>query len=324
MAKKENWHFNKKEQHRLKRDILLKVAAECFNQKGISGTSLKDVAKKLGITDAALYYYVKNKEEVVTLCYARALDLGEHALDKAMDEGKDSLEKLQYYIRYQIEKVCDEEGPVAILSEIPSLEPEHQKQILSDSKKHTKRITQLLIDGIEEGSIAIHNPVITCDAILGALNWMPKWCKKENPFEKGYSAASDRAYAQFDWPMAKRNFLASMLPLLGSKLTEISFFKDTPPEGVQYFGSWNGSEELDFFVTRFVVGGYFLFVVFLDLRGNGADLDARGFQAPLADLEQLRAGLVVLQKLVQRNPLALHALHDLLQPRNRLLESEVL
>ncbi len=40
----------------LQRDRMLKAAATCFNQKGFSGTSLKDVAKHLGLTDAALYY----------------------------------------------------------------------------------------------------------------------------------------------------------------------------------------------------------------------------------------------------------------------------
>ncbi len=44
---------------------ILKAAATCFNQKGFSGTSLKDVSQQLGLTDAALYYYVKNKEELV-------------------------------------------------------------------------------------------------------------------------------------------------------------------------------------------------------------------------------------------------------------------
>ena len=176
-----NWHFNKTEQRRLKRDIVLKVAAECFNEKGISGTSLKDVARKLNITDAALYYYVKNKEELVTLCYMRALDLGEKALERAMEEGDNCLEQLQLYIKYQLEEVCGEDGPVAILSGIPSLKPEHQKSIRARSSKHTKRITQLLIDGKKEGSIAgTPNPVIACDALLGALNWTPKWFKKDS------------------------------------------------------------------------------------------------------------------------------------------------
>jgi len=34
-------------------------------------SGLKDVANILGLTDAALYYYVRNKEELVYLCYVR-------------------------------------------------------------------------------------------------------------------------------------------------------------------------------------------------------------------------------------------------------------
>ena len=97
-----DWHFDREQQRRMKRDKLLKVAADCFNQKGFSGTSLKDVAQKLNITDAALYYYVKNKEELVNLCYLRALDLGQSALDRAIEEGETPLLKLELFIRYQV------------------------------------------------------------------------------------------------------------------------------------------------------------------------------------------------------------------------------
>ena len=61
------------------RDRVLKAAAHCFNRKGYSGTSLKDVASILGLTDPALYYYVRNKEELVYLCYVRATELGKEA-----------------------------------------------------------------------------------------------------------------------------------------------------------------------------------------------------------------------------------------------------
>jgi AcrR family transcriptional regulator len=47
---------------RLKRNRMLRAAARCFNLKGYSGTSLKDVADLLGLTDAALYYYVRNMQ----------------------------------------------------------------------------------------------------------------------------------------------------------------------------------------------------------------------------------------------------------------------
>lgn len=171
--------FNRKEQHRLKRDVLLKVAADCFNRKGFSGTSLKDVARELNITDAALYYYIRNKEELVTLCYERALDIGEQALQRGIAEGNDSLERLRLYIRYQIETICGDDGPVAILSEIPALSEAHREEILKRSRTHTRRVTKLLTEGIKDGSICCADATITSNALLGALNWIPKWRRSE-------------------------------------------------------------------------------------------------------------------------------------------------
>ena len=74
------------------KDRMLRAAADCFNLKGHSGTSLRDVANLLGLTDAALYYYVRNKEELVYLCYVRAADVGREAMQRAVEEGGTGLE----------------------------------------------------------------------------------------------------------------------------------------------------------------------------------------------------------------------------------------
>jgi len=180
MATKKDWYFDKEEQRRMKRDKLLKEAAACFNQKGFSGTSLKDVAHRLNISDAAIYYYVKNKEELVHLCYIRALDLGEAALKRAIKEGGSPLERLELFVRYQIDEVCGEDGPVAIMSEIPALKPDHRDYVLERSTRHTKKITRLIKAGIADGTVSSPNPIASCDALLGALNWIPKWYRPES------------------------------------------------------------------------------------------------------------------------------------------------
>ena len=92
------------------RERLLRAAARCFNEKGYSGTSLKDVADHLGLTDAALYYYVKNKEELVYLCYLRAAELGREALDRAVAEGDNGLEQARLYIRYHVDIMVGDRG----------------------------------------------------------------------------------------------------------------------------------------------------------------------------------------------------------------------
>ena len=160
---------------RLKQNRMLKAAARCFNIKGYSGTSLKDVANLLGLTDAALYYYVRNKQELVYLCYVRAADVGREAMQRAIGEGEDGLETVRRYLRYHIEYMVGDQGPIAIMSEIPSLKPEHREEVLELSRKHSAAFEALLERGIGDGSIAPCDVRMTGNAIMGSLNWIPKW-----------------------------------------------------------------------------------------------------------------------------------------------------
>ncbi len=159
----------------LQRDRVLRAAAYCFNQKGYSGTSLKDVADILGLTDAALYYYVRNKEELVFQCYARTADIGRDAMNRATEEGKTGFDQVQLYIRYHIEFLVGERGPMAIMSEIPSLQADHRDEILEFSRAHSLRFETLLNTGIEDGSISPCDVRMTGNSIMGSINWIPKW-----------------------------------------------------------------------------------------------------------------------------------------------------
>ena len=160
---------------RLKRNRMLRAAARCFNLKGYSGTSLKDVADLLGLTDAALYYYVRNKQELVYLCYLRAADVGREAMQRAIGEGENGLDTVRRYLRYHIEYMVGDQGPIAIMSEIPSLEPQHRAEVLELSRKHGAAFEALLERGIADGSIAPCDVRMTGNAIMGSLNWIPKW-----------------------------------------------------------------------------------------------------------------------------------------------------
>ena len=159
----------------LQKDRMLRAAARCFNEKGYSGSSLKDVAAILGLTDAALYYYVRNKQELVYLCYLRAAELGWEALEDAIAEGGSGLEKIIRYLQNHVEIMVGERGPIAIMSEIPSLKPEHRKEVLHRSRRHSTAFEALIEEGIADGSVADCDVRMTGNAIMGAINWIPKW-----------------------------------------------------------------------------------------------------------------------------------------------------
>lgn len=157
------------------RILILKAAARCFNEKGYSGTSLKDVSRHLGLTDAALYYYVRNKEELVYQCYLRAAELGRDAMERAVQQGRSGFEQAFLYVRYHVEIIVGDDGPVAIMSEIPSLKRGHQQEILEVSRRHSAAFEDILLRGIDDGSIVPCDVRMTGNAIMGSINWIPKW-----------------------------------------------------------------------------------------------------------------------------------------------------
>jgi hypothetical protein len=60
------------------------------------------------------------------------------------------------------------------------LKPEHREYVLERSTRHTKSITRIIKAGISDGSISSPNPIASCDALLGALNWIPKWYRPDS------------------------------------------------------------------------------------------------------------------------------------------------
>ncbi|HEY0650576.1 TetR/AcrR family transcriptional regulator, partial [Phenylobacterium sp.] len=77
-----------------KRDAVLDAAARHLNARGVSNTSLGEIAASLGVSRAALYYYIEDRDDLVFQCYRRACeamarDLG--AAAKADGAGLDRL-----------------------------------------------------------------------------------------------------------------------------------------------------------------------------------------------------------------------------------------
>ena len=58
--------------------------------------------------------------------------------------------------------------------------PKHRGPVLKRATQHSKRITRLIEEGIDDGSLSSPNPIASCDVILGALNWIPKWYRPDS------------------------------------------------------------------------------------------------------------------------------------------------
>src|SRR5271156_1844843 len=77
-----------------------KVALELFAEQGYEKTSLREIAERLGVTKAALYYHFKSKEDIVhsfTDDYFAELDA---LLDWAKDQPRSEQTRRELLDRY--------------------------------------------------------------------------------------------------------------------------------------------------------------------------------------------------------------------------------
>jgi AcrR family transcriptional regulator len=68
------------------RDRILDVALDLFTEQGFDGTSLRQIAEKLGVTKAALYYHFESKDDILMALHMRLHEFGKVALSKMQDE----------------------------------------------------------------------------------------------------------------------------------------------------------------------------------------------------------------------------------------------
>ncbi len=64
------------------RERILDVALELFNEQGYDSASLRDIADRLGVTKAALYYHFERKEDILLELHLRLHAIGRESLDQ--------------------------------------------------------------------------------------------------------------------------------------------------------------------------------------------------------------------------------------------------
>jgi TetR/AcrR family transcriptional regulator len=173
MTRNPAWRKAQQAQVDMKREAVLQEAANVFNMKGYHATSLADVADRLHITKTALYYYVKNKNDLLYQCYVRSLEEIDQARDEANKNGANGLDKI---CKYASSEAFTTHEPAALLNEIDAIEDPRKRAELKKRLADAQRsITEWVKEGIGDRSIEKCDPELAGRFVMGAFNWVPRW-----------------------------------------------------------------------------------------------------------------------------------------------------
>ena len=167
-----------------KRRILL-AASHAFREHGFHATGMRAIAASLGMTVGNLYYYFRNKQELLAFCQeetvSRLLALAEWVEARALS-APDRL-----YLLLVGGVLCLNEGTPGSLAhiEVEALDPEWRARIQAERDRFEEVVTGVLAAGCEDGSFRAVDPRIAAYASLGAVNWTVKWFRPDRRFTAG-------------------------------------------------------------------------------------------------------------------------------------------
>jgi AcrR family transcriptional regulator len=164
----------------VKRDAVLRTAAHLFLEHGYQKSSMSLLATQLKITKPALYYYFRNKEEILVECYRAGIAYIENLLKETGENQGTGLRKLFMYVETYAEAIVsyDFGRCVAMLDE-SELSSATRREVRGMKRRMDLTLRGYVEEGIADGSIGPCNPKLVSFAIAGAINWIGTWYRPE-------------------------------------------------------------------------------------------------------------------------------------------------
>lgn len=165
--------FNREAQYAAKRLAVLHAAGAAFRRRGYHNASMVEIAKTLGLSKAALYYYVKSKEEILYECHIQVYDAMDGLVKSTRHKDENGLQRLQN-LYGAFSHMLTRDG-LALLADIDSLKGEFQDEVLMRRGKIERAVTRIVERGMKDGSIRKGDAKVTVFFLMGALNWLNVW-----------------------------------------------------------------------------------------------------------------------------------------------------
>jgi AcrR family transcriptional regulator len=154
---------------------ILRRAAIVFADVGYHESSVNSLAESLGVSKPVLYYYAKNKDDLLFQCCLIAHNQLGQAIEATAGTCLSGLGKVRRFFVTYANIMASDFGRCFVLVDVRALNPKTREKEILARRKLEGALRHMLIEGQEDGSIRRCDPSLTARAMLGALNGIPRW-----------------------------------------------------------------------------------------------------------------------------------------------------
>jgi AcrR family transcriptional regulator len=168
-------NLTKDEKREQKLHVILSNAAKEFIERGYYKTSLDDIARMQNVTKPTLYYYIKNKEDILVKCEQITCGKINSLLDIVMARDISSLDMIQEFINEYIKIITDDVARCHVRHRGQMENKELAARSIKNHKDIEFRVREIIRRGINDGSIRDCNSTILAILLFDSLNGLTSW-----------------------------------------------------------------------------------------------------------------------------------------------------
>ncbi|MBA2953809.1 TetR family transcriptional regulator [Nocardioides sp. MAH-18] len=161
---------------------ILRHSSEAFYEHGFHGTTVRDIAARVGVTVPALYYHHENKEAILVAVLGAAIaDLQVRGEAAIADAGDDPVQQMANLVESVTLHLTVRARLAALDSEYRYLSAD-ARMPYAEVRKANELLTRSVIDrGVEAGVFHVDDTAEATRALLGMLQAIPRWYVDSGP-----------------------------------------------------------------------------------------------------------------------------------------------
>jgi AcrR family transcriptional regulator len=168
----------KKIKSELRREAILQNALKIFDRRGFANTSLDDIARETGVKREAIYYYFKNRAEILLNIIRPQSEALVESLRAIVTSEASFRDKLYFGIRNHLEHF--DRNCLEMTVSLRDVYLEDAKEVRREMAKiwraYETMWTQIIAEGQRTGDFTRSgDPKMVAFGILGMCNWLARW-----------------------------------------------------------------------------------------------------------------------------------------------------
>lgn len=162
--------------------VIFTTAAQLFSQQGYLGTSMRELAERIGIEAASIYSHYPSKEDLLRELAWKAAEAFDTAIEPVLADALPPGRKLHALLVAHVCCVIEQQGSAGIfLTEWRHLSEPYRTDYLNLRDRYEGHFREVLRQGVLQGQFRSLDPRFASLILLSAANMTAGWRNAEGP-----------------------------------------------------------------------------------------------------------------------------------------------